>query len=186
MPPRLCATNKIGSCYRQFEPPIRVIDCTHLVSNLPLEAHCKVSAVLRHAVLVVRLEQPADCICIWDPAIGRCISTLEGHSRSVWSVAWSHDATRLASASNDNTIKIWDPATGLCVSTLGIDSVLYDLQFHESNSKIGTFDLRTAAISTVFGPACTDCPSPVAVGYGLSSSGTWITYQGKNLLRLPP
>ncbi|KAL2138290.1 hypothetical protein VTI28DRAFT_7154 [Corynascus sepedonium] len=47
-----------------------------------------------------------------------CLSTLEGHSNSVNSVAWSHDATRLASASWDKTVKIWDPATGQCVSTL--------------------------------------------------------------------
>ncbi len=47
-----------------------------------------------------------------------CLQTLEGHSSWVKSVAWSHDATRLASASEDKTIKIWDPATGQCVSTL--------------------------------------------------------------------
>ncbi|KAL2193352.1 WD domain-containing protein, partial [Corynascus similis CBS 632.67] len=47
-----------------------------------------------------------------------CLSTLEGHSSHVESVAWSHDAARLASASWDSTVKIWDPATGQCVSTL--------------------------------------------------------------------
>ncbi|KAK4118487.1 WD40 repeat-like protein [Parathielavia appendiculata] len=46
-----------------------------------------------------------------------CLQTLEGHSDYVWSVAWSHDATRLASASRDKTVKVWDPATGQCVST---------------------------------------------------------------------
>ena len=33
-------------------------------------------------------------------------------------MAWSRDATRLASALWDNTVKIWDPATGQYVSTL--------------------------------------------------------------------
>ena len=47
-----------------------------------------------------------------------CLQTLEGHGGSVNSVAWSHDAARLASASADKTVKIWDPATGQCVSTL--------------------------------------------------------------------
>ncbi|KAL2143738.1 hypothetical protein VTI28DRAFT_10035 [Corynascus sepedonium] len=46
------------------------------------------------------------------------LQTLEGHSNNVISVARSHDATRLASASDDRTVKIWDPATGHCVSTL--------------------------------------------------------------------
>lgn len=34
------------------------------------------------------------------------------------SVVWSYDATRLASASWDETAKIWDPTTGEYVSTL--------------------------------------------------------------------
>ncbi|KAL2135775.1 hypothetical protein VTI74DRAFT_6980 [Chaetomium olivicolor] len=46
-----------------------------------------------------------------------CLQTLEGHSDVVNSVAWSHDSTRLASASGDKTVKIWDPATGQCVLT---------------------------------------------------------------------
>jgi WD40 repeat protein len=124
---------------------------------------------------------------IWDPATGQCVSTLEGHSRWVRSVAWSHNATRLA-ASYDKTVKIWDSATGRCVSTLNIQ--VYNLQFHESNSNflhtnLGTFDLQTAAIATVFGLAPTDRSSPIAVGYGLSSNRAWIMYQGENLLWLP-
>ncbi|KAK3305078.1 uncharacterized protein B0T15DRAFT_383696, partial [Chaetomium strumarium] len=47
-----------------------------------------------------------------------CLQTLEGHSNNVRSVAWSHDARRLASASYDKTVKIWDPTTGQCVATL--------------------------------------------------------------------
>ncbi|KAL2198040.1 NACHT domain-containing protein, partial [Corynascus similis CBS 632.67] len=47
-----------------------------------------------------------------------CLQTLEGHSNSVISVAWSHDSARLASASHDETVKIWDPTTGQCQSTL--------------------------------------------------------------------
>ena len=132
---------------------------------------------------------------IWDPATGQCISTLEGHRNIVNLVAWSHDATRLASASDDKTVKIWDPATGQCISTLEghrmTGGTVNDLQFHESNSNLlrtnlGTFDLGALTISTVFGPAFTGRSSPIAVGYGLSSNGTWITYQGVNLLWLSP
>ncbi|EAQ85350.1 hypothetical protein CHGG_09364 [Chaetomium globosum CBS 148.51] len=106
-----------------------------------------------------------------------CLQTLEGHRYSVSLVAWSHDVTRLASASNDGTVKIWDPATDQCVSTLKTDGDVDDLQFHESNSdllrtNLGTFDLGTLTISTVFGPTSTDRSSPIAVGYGLSSNGT--------------
>ena len=50
----------------------------------------------------------------WDA----CLRTLEGHGSSVYSVTWSHDSTRLASAARDGTVKIWDPATGQCLLTL--------------------------------------------------------------------
>ena len=47
-----------------------------------------------------------------------CLQTLEGHSDSVNSVAFSHDSTRLASASDDNTAKIWDARSSECLQTL--------------------------------------------------------------------
>ncbi|MEM9892468.1 MAG: NB-ARC domain-containing protein, partial [Actinomycetota bacterium] len=37
---------------------------------------------------------------------------LEGHAGGVLSVGWSPDGTRLASASDDGTLRVWDPATG--------------------------------------------------------------------------
>lgn len=130
-----------------------------------------------------RLASASDdgMVKIWDPATGQCISTPEGHSGSVMSVAWSHDANRLASASTDSTVKIWDPATGQCVSTLNTDHHLLDILF----TKLGTFDQQHFA-NWVSGPVSTNRSSPIAVGYGLSSNGAWITYQGENLLWLPP
>ena len=47
-----------------------------------------------------------------------CLQTLEGHSDWVRSVAFSHDSTRLASASGDSTVKIWDASSGACLQTL--------------------------------------------------------------------
>lgn len=53
-----------------------------------------------------------------DQGWSSCLHTLEGHGSEVYSIAWSPDGSRLASASNDKTVKIWDPATGHCASTL--------------------------------------------------------------------
>ncbi|KAK4033059.1 vegetative incompatibility protein HET-E-1 [Parachaetomium inaequale] len=60
------------------------------------------------------LDLPPKVELDWDA----CIQTLEGHTNSVLSVAFSHDSKTLASASDDKTIKLWDAATGDCTATL--------------------------------------------------------------------
>ena len=43
---------------------------------------------------------------------------LEGHTDRVQEIAFSHDSTLLASASDDNTVRIWGTETGECLQTL--------------------------------------------------------------------
>ena len=54
----------------------------------------------------------------------------EGHTRKVYSVAFSPDGKTLASGCDDHTIKLWDVATGKNIATLsghtnGVRSVAY-------------------------------------------------------------
>lgn len=102
------------------------------------------------------------------------------------SIAWSLDGSRLASASDDNTIRIWNPVTGQCACTFDISSPHF-LQFNEIrpnhlHTNVGTLDL---------GSTDPDASSPGRLTfpgtyrYGLGNSASWITYNGFNLLWLP-
>ncbi|KAH7187724.1 hypothetical protein DER44DRAFT_125899 [Fusarium oxysporum] len=80
----------------------------------------------------------------WDA----CLLTLEGHSHSVNSVVFSHDSKKVASASNDETIRIWDAETGECEQVLEghsdeVNSVVFS---HDSKKVTSASNDRTIRI----------------------------------------
>ena len=44
---------------------------------------------------------------VWDALTGANLTTYSGHGEIVWSVAWSYEGSRIASASRDTTVQVW-------------------------------------------------------------------------------
>jgi len=117
-----------------------------------------------------------------------CLQTLEGHSDSVRSVAFSHDSTRLASASDDNMVKIWDASSGDCLQTLDIGKALFNISVDTTGSylhtEIGTIAIDALSASNIRS-SIIDPQNPRYQGWALSSDGAWITYNSENVVWLP-
>jgi len=69
----------------------------------------------------------------------REIRTLSGHSNPVWSVAFSPDGSKLASGSDDKTIKIWSVSDGSEIRTLsGHSSFVHSVAFSPDGTKLAS------------------------------------------------
>ena len=117
---------------------------TLAIENSPLQtyasallfspAHSLIRCLFRNEELewiTIRPSIPAE----WNT----CLQTLEGHSGSVNSVAFSHDSARLASASGDNTVKIWNTSSGACLQTLkGHSNCDYSIAFSHDSARLAS------------------------------------------------
>ncbi|KAK4901449.1 hypothetical protein LTR49_027245 [Elasticomyces elasticus] len=64
---------------------------------------------------------------------------MEGHSGPVYSVVFSVDSSRLASASHDKTVKVWDAISGQCLRTLeGHSGPVSSVVFSANSSRLAS------------------------------------------------
>jgi WD40 repeat protein len=91
---------------------------------------------------LLAVAQMGGFISLWDLASGQSRGVLVGHSAVAWSLAFSPDGKRLASASRDMTVKIWDTASGQEVLTLrGFASEVSYVAFSADGHRLVTCDL---------------------------------------------
>jgi WD40 repeat protein len=68
-----------------------------------------------------------------------CTYTLEGHSDGVNSVVFSLHGSRIASGSDDNTVRVWDVQTGQCQHTLkGHSDRVSSVVFSHDGSRVAS------------------------------------------------
>jgi eukaryotic-like serine/threonine-protein kinase len=81
----------------------------------------------------------ADATKVWDVASGRETLTLAGHNGGVKNVAFSPDGKRIATASDDGTVKVWDTTRGTLIHTLkGHNEVVNGVAFSPDSKRIAT------------------------------------------------
>ncbi|HRF38379.1 MAG TPA: hypothetical protein PK198_06310, partial [Saprospiraceae bacterium] len=79
---------------------------------------------------------------------GKLAQTLQGHAQRIWSVAWSPDGSRVATASADLSTCLWDARTGQRTLLLLGRQPVYNLLFtpdgrllaNEMNGKVQVWE----------------------------------------------
>lgn len=103
-------------------------------------------------------------------------------------MAFSPDSQRLASASDDQTVKVWDMTTGACMAMFEVGISTEHLSFGRTGSTLHT-DMGMFRLDKLLGLSK---PGPDAdlqakrSGVGLSNDATWVVWDSSDIIWLPP
>ncbi|KAF2477359.1 uncharacterized protein BDR25DRAFT_205684, partial [Lindgomyces ingoldianus] len=94
-----------------------------VIEQAPLQTYC--SALVFAPETSIVKKHFIECASRWvrilpkvDQSWNALLQTLEGHTGSVWAIAFSPDGKQLASASGDTMVKLWDAGSGALLQTL--------------------------------------------------------------------
>ncbi|KAK3984174.1 putative vegetative incompatibility protein [Cladorrhinum sp. PSN332] len=139
-----------------------VLYCRWLVENHPLQVYASALVFSPARSMTRNLFKKEELKWITaGPVIeddwNACRQTLEGHSGSVYSVAFSPNSKLIASASDDKTVKLWDTATGACTQTLeGHSNFVLSVAFSPDSKLVASaLDDKTVKLWDAATGACT-------------------------------
>jgi WD40 repeat protein len=81
-----------------------------------------------------------------DPAAGDPAPSLQGHTGTITSLAFSADGRWLASAATDNSVRIWDVETGVLLGGWQLSYWVTDLVFSPEGARLAGVDLQAFSI----------------------------------------
>ncbi|KAF7184605.1 hypothetical protein CNMCM7691_005848 [Aspergillus felis] len=122
-------------------------------------------------------------VSIWNAETGELQDKLYSNGISS-SVAFSHDGRYLACGLYDGKIMVYNVETAVLQANIDVESTPSSLSFSEDGSTLLTSFGR---ISIALNQTPAQAPIAIAkqVGYGVDSDISWITWNGRRLLRLP-
>lgn len=66
----------------------------------------------------------------------RLLASWQGHTQTVWTLAWSPDGKTFATSSNDGTIRVWNPLTGVNLQTIQTTSLVWTVNWSPDGQKL--------------------------------------------------